>query len=118
MAESSLQDEDRACDFLHVGSGSKTLATFLVPPRSVGIDSSKLAVRNSQCRGLNRTMPYSGRSMRESNPQPPLRPGEKSSESIARERNNISVENCKQSDFENLSLGPGCPWLDSADLHI
>ena len=82
MAEGSLQDEDRACDFLHVGSGwsksdppktsgymslfcdeeqqkkdqrtpklSSTLATFLVPPRSVGIDASKLAVRNSQGRG-------------------------------------------------------------------
>ncbi len=143
-------EEDKACDFLHIGSGWSKSAycppTKIVgdigfsrceekqpkndqilpsstngTPSTVDIKAFKLAGRNSQGRGSNRATPYSARSMRDRNAESSHRQGEGNAISIARNKQVAAqsvAASYKQSDFENLSLGPGCPWLDAMDLHI
>ncbi len=99
------------------------LWTELPPLDVVQLKAFKNDSRVSQERGCNRAMPYPGRStMRERNAEAPHMQGKEGTVSIVRKRNNsiqLSSDNRKQSDFENLSLGPGCPWSDAAmDLHI
>ena len=93
------------------------------PKGIVQLEAYKLASRVYQDRGCNRAMPYSGRStMRERDAESPHMQGHEGSVSTVCKRKyskQLAADNRKQSDFEKLSLGPGCPWSDAAmDLHI
>ena len=128
-----LEEEVKeACDFLHVGSGWRSSSVSLTStvcdePSVLGkvqkaIKVSKTHDHTGQGRGCNRTAPYTRDITRdikrlqgeihekESRPQVAVLSDTRSREP--------SVAKNRQADFDSLSLGPGCPWLESVDLHI
>ena len=143
-SEPAEDGEDRACDFLHVGSGwfkreplsfsqainllkcdeklqLTSTSASLAPPIVPSIQGCKFACRNSHGRESNRVTPYSTRSMIECSKESSQKQDGPNYMSVAHkgcDAKKSAAEASKQSDFDNLSLGPGCPWLDVTDFHI
>jgi hypothetical protein len=143
---SMFEEEDQACGFLHVGSGWK--ASPDRPGESIAekIFSACLEADQLLCAksNFNRNMPPSrfeckapktcgGLLHRQnSNRSEPYtrdnKIGSRDCERLLRAKSITCLESCRkpappvpscnQADFENLSLGPGFPCFDAADLHI
>ena len=88
----SEEGEDRACDFLHVGSGWSKREPL----------SLSQAINFLKCDEKLQKLAFTYSAS--------LAPQIDAAKSAA--------EASKQSDFDYLSLGPGCPWLDVTDFHI
>ena len=131
----SCEDEDVDSDFLHLGSGwkvspEKSEETIRRKLFSVGMDPDKLSTMSNPStpllsyefkapksvgyfvhrQGLNRATPYSRENKNA------VRGYERWS--IERCRDHERSDHCNQADFENLSLGHGCPCYKDDDLHI
>jgi hypothetical protein len=124
-----LDEEDEACDFLHIGSGWRNSASALKPTAcdesfifgKVLKDNNEMKTQlrtgqPGQGRGCNRVTPYAREIKRlQSEIRDKLA---HTQEAIRSDNRSTEPVKIKQADFESLSLGPGCPWLESVDLHI
>ena len=132
------REEDRACDFLHLGSGWKASVE----------DSSNLTVKKifSACLDADRlvceplfkrsalslhfenkaTKPFSVHRQGSNRSAPYTRdtkglrvnPDQQRPRCNNTSRDQVKTVQCNQADFEDLSLGPGCPSLDALDFHF
>ncbi len=141
---SMYEEEDRACEFLHLGSGWKATTEdqgkLLVKQLySACLDAdlvcSEMTCRSAQslrfeCKapkslgllhrqGSNRATPYTKYTKGVSLETELVRRRGKGGDCIesCREQEQ-SAQSCNQANFENLSLGPGYPCFDAMDLHI
>ena len=111
--------EDDACDLLHIGSGwvgsSSELTTTENNNGNVNNEYKATTTHVRTGQG-HRTMPY----MRELKQWQAAVVHNDTARPQAAEicGSKPSVAKSRQSDFENLSLGPGCPWLEYMDFHI
>jgi hypothetical protein len=145
MFMSTFEEEDRACDFLHLGSGWKaslegsgesTVKKLYRACQDADLFRAEMSKHSAQSvrlelkapkaygglvyrQGSNRAMPYTRDNKGVRPDQERLRRvGERSACTENCRNQEQYVQSCSQADFENLSLGPGFPFFDALDLHI